>query len=209
MRMLGGRVTTPSSNHAMFWASVSQQRSRRSTACREKLTAELTAMRPAERSSGGRLFYLAPRQSLQRHGNNPELLALCERHIGGGAAVLQRRCDADCAEASVASQGLLHRCPKGPLRLGHCRALAMRGGVVFAFCNRFGLDDLTGVVVYDHLEELPVLHRVNGELQLAFLHLELGGNRLAVTGARRQTTLEGHRSVHDGFCQCTLAAFPF
>src|SRR5204862_705755 len=73
-----------------------------------------------------------------------------------------------------------------------------------AFCNRLGLDDLTGGVVYDHLEELAVFHRVNGELQLPFLHLELGGNRLAVTGARRQTTLERHPSAQSRLCHRSL-----
>src|SRR6266571_5105482 len=149
------------------------------------------------------------RQSLQRHRNSLELFALCERDVGDGAAILQRRCDADSSEAGVPSQGLLHRCPKGHLRLGHRRLLALCGGVILAFCNRLGLDDLTGVVVYDHLEELDIFHRVNGELQFAFLHLELGGNRLAVTGAGRQTTLEGHPSAHDGFCQRTVATFLF
>src|SRR5437867_13027981 len=43
------------------------------------------------------------RQSLQRHRNSLELFALCERDVGDGAAILQRRCDADCAKACVAS----------------------------------------------------------------------------------------------------------
>ena len=60
---------------------------------------------------------LARRQSLQRHGNGLELLTLCEGDVGNGAAILQRRCDADCAKASVASEDLLHRCAKGHLRL--------------------------------------------------------------------------------------------
>src|SRR5207237_7604901 len=90
-----------------------------------------------------------------RHRDSLELVALYERDVGDGAAILQRRCDADGAEASVASQGLLHRCSQGSLGLGHRRALALCGGVIFAFGNRLGLDDLTGVVVYDHLEEPP------------------------------------------------------
>src|SRR5438094_239535 len=49
---LGDEVTTPSSNHARFWASVSQQRARRSTECREKLTAELTARDPLKGPRG-------------------------------------------------------------------------------------------------------------------------------------------------------------
>ena len=48
---LRDRVTTPSSNHARSKASVSQQRTRRSTECREKLTAKLTA-RPPELDRG-------------------------------------------------------------------------------------------------------------------------------------------------------------
>src|SRR5207247_801498 len=47
----------------------------------------------------------------QRHRNSLELLALCERHIGDGAAILQRRHDADCAEADVGSQRVRHRRP--------------------------------------------------------------------------------------------------
>ena len=34
---------------------------------------------------------LAPRHSLQRHRNSLELLTLCERDVGNGAAILQRR----------------------------------------------------------------------------------------------------------------------
>src|SRR2546429_6753710 len=81
-----------------------------------------------------------------------------------------------------------HLSPKGPLLLGHCRALALCSGLILALSNRLGLDDRTGVVVYNHLEELAIFHRVNGELQFPFLHLELGGNWLDVTRARRQTT---------------------
>ena len=36
-------------------------------------------------------FDLAPRHSLQRHRNSLELLTLCERDVGNGAAILQRR----------------------------------------------------------------------------------------------------------------------
>src|SRR6266704_160807 len=43
------------------------------------------------------------RQSLQRHPNSLELLTFCERDVGNGATILQRRCDADCAKACVAS----------------------------------------------------------------------------------------------------------
>src|SRR5713226_3895170 len=132
---------------------------------------------------------------LQRHRNRLELLALSERHRGGGAAILQRRCDADRAEASAASQGLLHRCLKRPLRFRHRRALAPRSEEIFTLGDRLGLGELTGVVVYNHLEVLAIFHSVDGELQFAFLHLELGGKRLAVTGTRRQTTLEGHPSA--------------
>src|SRR5438309_11168827 len=126
-----------------------------------------------------------------------------------GAAILQRRRDAECAKASVATQGLLHRCPKGPLRLGQRRALALRGGVILACCNRVSLDDLTGGVVDNHLVELAVLHRIDGELQLAFVHLELGGDWLAVTGARRQTTLEGHTSAQHRLCHRSLVPLLF
>src|SRR3989475_5748483 len=49
-------------------------------------------------------------------------------------------------------------------------------------------------------------HRIDGELQFAFVHLELGGNWLAVTGARRQTTLEGHASAQHRLA--TAAWFP-
>src|SRR6266513_1935631 len=49
---LRDRVTTPSSNHARSWASVSCQRTRRSTECREKLTAELTARDPLKGHQG-------------------------------------------------------------------------------------------------------------------------------------------------------------
>src|SRR2546429_8404789 len=92
-----------------------------------------------------------------------------------------------------------HLSPKGPLLLGHCRALALCSGLIFSLRNRLGLDDRSGVVVYNHLEELAIFHRVNGELQFPFLHLELGGNWLAVTRARRQTTLEGHPSAPTAF----------
>ena len=73
-----------------------------------------------------------------RHRNSLELLALCERDVGDGAAILQQRCDPECAEASVASQGFLQCCSKGYLRLGYRRALALCGGVIFTPCNRLG-----------------------------------------------------------------------
>src|SRR2546430_7474768 len=39
-------------------------------------------------------------------------------------------------------------------------------------------DALPIFVVYDHLEELGIFHRVNGELQFAFLHLDRKSTRL-------------------------------
>ena len=59
----------------------------------------------------------ADRFDCSRHRNGRDLLTLCERDVGDGAAILQRWCDADGAGAGVASQGLLHRCPKRSLRL--------------------------------------------------------------------------------------------
>src|SRR6266581_9758993 len=50
----------------MFWASVSQQRTRRSTECREKLTAELTAIMNAPAGSTGRLTLTGFRRLLDR-----------------------------------------------------------------------------------------------------------------------------------------------
>src|SRR5712664_680817 len=81
----------------------------------------------------GRRFRSRTRQSLQRHRNSLELLALRECDFGNGAAILQRWRDTHCAEASVASQGSLHRCLQRDLGLGHRRTLALCGGVIFAF----------------------------------------------------------------------------
>src|SRR5437867_3441719 len=87
-----------------------------------------------------------------------------ERDVGDSVAIRHRRCDADCAKASVGSQRVLHRCTQRDLRLGHRRALTLCGGVVFAFSNRLGLDDCTAVGIDNHLEELSTRRRIDGEL---------------------------------------------
>src|SRR2546426_917411 len=75
-----------------------------------------------------------PRQSLlQRHRNSLDLLTLCKRDVGDGAAILQRWCDADGAGGGVASQGLLHRRPKRSLEA----ALPRRACSTAARSDRF------------------------------------------------------------------------
>src|SRR6266550_3547519 len=125
-------------------------------------------LRPPEtpcRSSGDRLTAkLTAGDSLQRHRNSLELLALCECDFGNGAAILQRWRDTQCAEAGVAFQGCFHSGPQRDLRLGHRRTLALCGGVIFAFSNRLGLDDRTAVGIDNYLEELSTRHRIDREL---------------------------------------------
>src|SRR2546426_4791756 len=135
-----------------------------------------------------RLDEVVPSIELLRH--RLPVGALHERHVRHRVAVLQRGKDADDAIAFV----LLHRFGGGrverALGLGHRLALRLRRREVCVMRDRLCLGDLPGLVIDDHLGEVVTFHRVDGELQLAFLHLVLRRDRLAFLGARRQALLE-------------------
>src|SRR5712691_12719224 len=69
--------------------------------------------------------------------------------------------------------GLLER----ELRLSHGPVLALCRLKVVAALDLLGLRDGPGLVVHDDLEVLPILLRVDGELQLPILDLELRRQR--------------------------------
>ena len=56
-----------------------------------------------------------------------------------------------------------------------------------------GLSDLSGLMVDDHLEQLVILHRVDGQPQLAIFELELSRDRCALRIAGAES--DGFRRI--------------
>src|SRR5439155_10698571 len=127
---------------------------------------------------------------LQCLGHRLPFLALDERDVRDGVAVLECRHDADHAESLV----LLGRGGGGgiqrPLGFRHRFALCLVGRQVVPAGDRLGLRDLARLVVNDDLGELVALHRVHRQLELAVLDLVFRRDRFAFLRTGAEATFE-------------------
>src|SRR5438552_5407034 len=130
--------------------------------------------------------------SVELLGFRLPLGALDERHLGDGMSILQRGHDAHRAVARVRLHGLGRGGDERPLGLRHGLTLRLRRGEVLGARERLDLGDLAGRGIDDDLRERGALHRVDGELQVVLVDLELRRDRLALSRTGLETALQRH-----------------
>src|SRR5439155_6337746 len=103
-----------------------------------------------------------------------ELLTLRQNHFRDRVSVLERRDDADSLVTLVYLEGLLECRTKRPLRLLHRLALGLGSPEILPLRYCLDVHDLAAERIHPDLGELVSLHRIDRELELPVLHLELG-----------------------------------
>src|SRR5215471_20652589 len=112
-----------------------------------------------------------------------------------GVVIPEIRKNGDRAKAGIALDRRVGGGDERGCRLCHHGLLVGRVAEVVVTSNFFGFDNCTGFGICDHLDKLVAFARVNRNLQLAVIDLELSRDRLPLLLAGLECVLQGEIDV--------------